>query len=474
MDIAFKKNLFWDYLSKFGNTVFSLITTSILARLLSPADYGLVGISAAVNGIAGIFFNFGLSSAIIQADELDNKQLSTVFYFNQIIAGLLWLILFLGSSAIGNFYKIEQIANILIITSLAFVINGAAMVPNALLAKAMRFKELSIISLISNLMSGIIGVIFALKDFGVWSLVIQQLSNSCFSMIGFYIKAKWFPILYFKLNSIRSMLRFGFYMFLSGFLDGIFSRIDIFLIGKVFSPATLGMYTRAQGLDSQIRILSASSLTGVLFPMFTKMKHDKEELKKLYYKFFELVSFSFCFFGGFFFLNADFMFKVLFGPQWSEAVVYFQYLILAGFAYPLSSLTLSLIESQGNSKNFFRVEIIKKVLLTPTYFIAFYYGIKMYLLSYLIFCIIATFINVYYVTFEIQVKVKNTIIILSKYFLTCIIMALVIIKLMELLEIRNLLMAAIIKSLIFILSYIALHHLMKNKGLVYILELIKR
>jgi O-antigen/teichoic acid export membrane protein len=347
------------------------------------------------------------------------------------------------------------------------------MVPFALLTKAMRFKTLSIISLISNLLSGIIGIILATSGFGVWSLVFQQLLNALFAMIGYYFKANWFPVLKFKLQSISAMLRFGFYMFLSGLLDGVFTRIDVFLIGKVFSPATLGFYTRAQGLDSQIRILSASSLMGVLFPMFTRIKHDKLELKNLFCKFFELVCFSFCFFGGFFFINSSVIFGLLFGPQWSESAIYFQYLILVGFAYPLSSMTLSLIEAQGDSKSFLRVEIIKKILVTPTYFIAFFYGIKMYLLSYIVFCFVGTFINVYFATFHIAVRVMDTVVILAKYFITSIILVISILAASQFFVWSSIYSEAIVKAFLFTVLYFLYNYIVSNKGLKYTLELIR-
>lgn len=458
-------------MSKFGNIIFSLITTSILARLLRPEDYGLVGISAAVNGIAGIFFNFGLSSAIIQSDNLNKQTLSTVFYFNQIIAVSLWLVILFTSGLIENFYSIANLSEVLVFTSLSFIINGASMVPNALLVKAMKFKNVTIISLCSNFMSGILGITLALNNYGVWSLVFQQLFNSLLILLGSYIVTKWYPIFYFKIKSIQSMLRFGVYMFLSGFLDGIFTRIDIFLIGKVFSPSTLGLYTRAQGLDAQVRILSANSLMGVLFPAFIKIKNNLEELKQLYYRFFELVSFSFCLLGGVFYIGAHQIFFLLFGPQWGVSADYFQILILAGFAYPLSSLSLSIIEARGNSKNFFKLEVIKKILVLPTYFIAYQYGIKAYLVSYLAFCIIGTFMNVLFLTFEIPITVLETIKQLGRYFFSSILIVLVLNIFKD--NFRDNLLNTFFITITFTLIYFITHHLFKSKGLIYAFELVK-
>ena len=205
-------------------------------------------------------------------------------------------------------------------------------------------------------------------------------------------------------------------MFLSGLLDGIYTRIDIFLIAKVFSPASLGLYTRAQSLDGMIRNLSSGSLLNVLFPTFAKISDDREQLKQMYYQYFQLISFLFCLLAGFFYLSADKLFLLLFGSQWHLSAVYFKILVLAGFAYPLSSLSLSIIEARGNSKNFFKVEIIKKILFLPTYFIAYFYGIIPFLISFVLAMFIATFINVRFLKFELDIKVWQTVKYLSTYF----------------------------------------------------------
>jgi len=186
-----------------------------------------------------------------------------------------------------------------------------------------------------------------------------------------------------------------------------------------------------------------------------------------------LVIFSFCFFGGFFFLNSNIFFRLLFGPQWSESAVYFQYFILVGFAYPLSSMTLSLIEAQGDSKSFFRVEIIKKILVTPTYFIAFYFGIKMYLLSYIVFCIVGTFLNVYFATFHIDIRVVDSLMILLRYFLPCIIMVLVILGLSELYTGIDIYVKAGIKAILFMACYFMYNRILQNRGLKYTIELFR-
>lgn len=474
LETSLKANLFWDYFNRFGNTVVSLITSIILARLLSPADYGLVGISMAVNGLAGIFLNLGFVSAIIQAKELDNKSLSTAFFLNIGIACFLYGIIFFSAFWVSHYYQLPQLELILKVTALSFIINALNIIPSALMTRGMKFKQMAIISLISSVICGSVGIYLAIHHFGVWSIIYQQLLGGIIIMIGFYISTKWLPLFYFKLQSIKNMLQFGMYMFFSGFLESIYSRIDIFLIAKVFSPASLGLYTRAQGLDGMIRTLSSGSLLNVLFPTFAKIRDDKEQLKTMYYQYFQLISFLFCLLAGIFYIGAEQLFLILFGAQWHVSAVYFKILVIAGFAYPLSSLSLSIIEARGNSKSFFVVEIIKKVLFLPTYFIAYFYGIIPFLISFVIVMFVATFINVRFLKFELAISVWQTIKYLSAYFVP----AFTVIVLFHLIQIYfNFLESFRIVAfeiVAFIAIYLLINIKIKNKGLDYSLALINK
>jgi teichuronic acid exporter len=474
LETSLKANLFWDYFNRFGNTVVSLITSIILARLLSPADYGLVGISMAINGLAGIFLNLGFVSAIIQAKELDNKSLSTAFFLNIGIACFLYGTIFFSAFWVSLFYKLPQLELILKVTALSFIINALNIIPSALMTRGMKFKQMAIISLISSLICGSVGIYLAIHHFGVWSIIYQQLLGGIIIMIGFYISTKWLPIFYFKLQSIKNMLQFGMYMFFSGFLESIYSRIDIFLIAKVFSPASLGLYTRAQSLDGIIRTLSSGSLLTVLFPTFAKIRDDKEQLKTMYYQYFQLISFLFCLLAGIFYLGAEQLFHILFGAQWHISAVYFKILVIAGFAYPLSSLSLSIIEARGNSKSFFVVEIIKKVLFLPTYFIAYFYGIIPFLISFVIACFIGTFINVRFLKFELTISVWQTIKYLSTYLFASFGIIAIITAIQYQFNYASSFGIVFIEIVAFISAYLLLNFFNKSKGIQYSFELINK
>jgi O-antigen/teichoic acid export membrane protein len=474
MEASLKTNLFWDYFNRFGNTLFSLITSIILARLLTPADYGLVGISVAVNGIAGIFINLGFVSAIIQAKEIDNRSLSTVFFLNLGIALLIYGGVFFSAPFVSQFYKLPALDLILKVTAFSFIINALNIIPSALMTRDMKFKQMAMVSLLSSLISGSVGIYLAMHHYGVWSIIFQQLLGGLIVLLGFYLFTKWLPILYFKIQTIKNMLQFGMYMFFSGLLDGIYTRIDVFLIAKVFSPTSLGLYTRAQGLDGMIRNLSSGSLLNVLFPTFAKIRGDKEGLKQMYYQYFQLISFLFCLLAGIFYLGADQLFLILFGKQWHVSAVYFKILVLAGFAYPLSSLSLSIIEARGNSKNFFKVEIIKKFLFLPTYFIAYSFGIIPFLISYVVACFIGTFINVRFLKYELDISVAQTIKFLSVYFILALSLIFIINFIQIYYSINPSLFLVTLEVVAFIGFYFLINKLIKSNGMKYTLALIKK
>jgi O-antigen/teichoic acid export membrane protein len=249
-------------------------------------------------------------------------------------------------------------------------------------------------------------------------------------------------------------------------LEGIYSRIDIFLIAKLFNVTTLGYYSRAQGFDTQIRNLTSGSLLHVLFPTFSKINQDKIQTKAIFLKYFDLISFIFSLVGGVFFLLALPIFHLVFGGKWDEAIPYFKILSLCGFAYPLSSLTLSVIEANGNSKSFFKVELIKKILALPTFYVAYKYGIIYYLISYVIFAFIATFINTFFVKYEISFSMKDVLRSLLQYYIPSILFVSLIEIFQKFFFIESYLIS-LVKTLCFVSLFLIYNHICKTKSYLF-------
>lgn len=474
MSTSTRENFFWDYLNRFGSTVISFGITVVLSRILTPSDYGLIGISMAVTGVASVLLDFGFGSAIVQNKDIDNQKLSTIFYFNLFIGGLIWGTINLSATTIGIFYESEDLRLVLYATSFSFLISAASIVPNALLMKRLEFKRMAVRSLISSLVSGLIGLLMALNGFGYWSLVVQQLSASLIVLITNFVASRWVPMLYFKYGTAKPLVKFSFYIFLSSLLNGVFNRLDAIIFGKVFSPAILGLYARAQGLDGMIRNLSSSSLLTVLFPSFSKIQDNIELLKQMFFKYFEIISFIFCLLGGIFYLGAEPLFVGMFGKQWTISSEYFKLMILGGYAYPLSSLALSIVEAKGNSRNFFIAEIYKKVIFLPIFFVAYFYGVIPFLYGYLMAVFFGTIVNFYFLSLEIETSLTSIVKLLLKYLVTMIMPIIVCNFAVGWLDLSSSLIVSGICMMCYLIMFLSMNFLMKNNGMRFVIKLINK
>jgi teichuronic acid exporter len=416
-------HLFWDYFGRFANMLTQIITSIVLTRLLLPEDFGIIGMAFAVNGIARLFANFGFSSYIIQQKEEDEKTINSIFWFSLGLGIALFLIIYFFADSIALYYEMPQLSDILVITGLSLILGMVGTIPNALLLKRLEFKVINIRNIVIALFSGVIGIVLAYNGFGVWSLVIQQIVNGALGVIVALLLVKWLPKLIFCKEQFMKSFHFGKYMFLASFIDGIYSRLDVFLIGKLFSFSSLGLYTRAQTLDGTVSGLSASSLLNVLFPTIAKIKDETEKLKDIYLTYFEHITFVFCLLSSILYLSAEPLFFYLFGERWLPSADFFKILVLSSFAYPLSSLMLSIIEARGNSKNFLYADIIKKVIFFPAYLIVWFYTIEAFLFALFFLNIVGTFVNLYYLNKEILVGYKSSILLFFKYFIPSIALA---------------------------------------------------
>ena len=427
----------------------------------------------AVTGVASLILDFGFGTAIVQSKDIDDYKLSTVFYFNLLIGGFIYIFINMFANQIGLFYNSESVAQILHVTSFSFLISAASIVPNGLLIKRLEFKTLALRSFISSGISGIAGVVMALNGFGFWSIVTQQLLAALIVLLTNFVSSGWRPILYFNWGQVKGLVKFGSYIFFSSILNGIFTRLDAFIFGKVFAPATLGLYTRAQGLDVMFRNLSSSSLLTVLFPSFAKVQDDRELLRTLFFRYFEIICFLFCLIGGVFYFLAGPLFTVLFGPQWGISASYFKILILSGYAYPVSALALTIIEARGNSRNFFKAEVYKKIIFLPIFFIAYQYGVTPFLYAYLIATFLGTMVNVYFLSLEINLNLWRFTIHLFKYLMPMFLLVFTIPQLTSSIGLDNWFFILGINVATYIMLYIIYNFVVNIKGMELTLQILK-
>jgi O-antigen/teichoic acid export membrane protein len=409
------KNFAWDFLGKISGQVVSFVISVILTRLLFPKEFGIMGMAMSVITIAGVFVGLGFSRAIIQKPQIDKVQYNTVFLINTSIALVLTLVCFFGASPLSRFYEEPLIEPVFRVLSLTFLFNGLSLIPTSLLYKRMNFKMATIFSLSASISSGIVGVLMAYRGYGVWALVTQAVLNSFIALVLSWLYIGWWPGMTFSFPSVRPLWQYGSRMFLSGLLDVFFMRIDAFIIGKVFSPITLGYYTRAQSLDSIVKQLSSNSITSVLFPYISLHQENREGLTGIYKKYLHVISFLSIGLSAIFFLIASDLFTVLFTARWGYAAELFRLMALSGFAWPVSALMVSIIGGVGNSKAYLRLELLKKVVLLPVYLFGFLIGLKVFILGIVLAYLISVWLNALYVSRELLLTTKLQLLVIFSY-----------------------------------------------------------
>ncbi|NPA68760.1 MAG: lipopolysaccharide biosynthesis protein, partial [Chlorobi bacterium] len=374
------KAFVWDFSGKIANQFVSFIVSIFLARLLSPEDFGMLAMINVIIMLSSGFINMGLGEALIQKKNINDKHYGSVFFFNIVVGITLSGLLFVFAPLIGKFYNNSDLIPITRTMSLLFIFNSFGNVIRVKLRKDLNYNIPTKAGLISSFISGIIGIAMAFTGFGVWSLVVQSLLNPVIANLYLFTTVKWKPVLQFKWHALKDLWSFGFRMFLSGIINTIFVNLDSIIIGKLFSAGTLGFYYRARSLNNYIIKYSSASLMSVLLPALSKVQDDLKRFKSIVRKSYHLIALIAFFLTGFFFVTGSDFIILLFGEKWLPTVSYFQIIIITGFAYPLSSLLVTILSASGNSKAFLKLEIIKKIFFGISLTLGFIWGVTGFLI----------------------------------------------------------------------------------------------
>jgi teichuronic acid exporter len=369
----------WHFFGRIGAQGIAFIVSIFLARLLEPAEFGLVAMVSVIIAIAQVFTNVGLAAALIQRRRVLPVHYSSVFYFNLSIGALLTLLVFLAAPLIADFYDQRQLEPLAQVMSFAFVINAFSTVQNTILRKQLKFKLLTKIRIASGVISGVVGVLLAFWGAGVWSLVAMSLAAGLSYNAIIWFAAQWQPSLQFSLKALMQLWSFGARMFLAVLLDTLFTKLDVIIIGKLFTPATLGFFQRAKGLNEIVTTYSSGSLVAVLFSLLSKVQKNLPRFQNIAVKTFGIVTFVVFLLIGALFVLAEEIIVLLFSAKWLPSVEYFQILVLSGFAVPVGAVLTTVLSSRGNSRAVLRLEIYKKILLAANLYVGFLFGIMGYL-----------------------------------------------------------------------------------------------
>ena len=379
MQQSFKRKVLnstiWSGVERFSTQIIQFLFNVLIARILLPSDYGIVAMLGIFLAVSQCFVYSGFSSALIRKNNRSEVDFSTVFYYNLFVSIFLYLILYLLSPIIANFYHQPLLVKILRISGLALIINAISGVQHAKLSIALDFKARAKIAMTCAIVSGSIGLILAYQKCGVWALVTQSLSYTFLCCVLLCLKVRWRPLFVFSYRSFKELFGFGSKILASSLIDTLYNNLYSLVIGKIFTPKALGLYSRADSLAQFPSINITNAIQNVAYPALCSIKDNKIHLKSAYIKMLRMSAFIvFPLMLGLSSVAKPFIHVVL-TDKWIELSPYLKILCFSLMWFPVQSLNLSILQVEGRSDLFLKLEIYKKVIGVITLCITIQFGL---------------------------------------------------------------------------------------------------
>lgn len=368
--------IFWASIQKFGTLGISFISNIILARLLTPDDYGCIGLLAIFIVVAEVFINGGFATALIQKNNSTHEDYCTVFYWNIFVSFLFYIILFYTAPVVAAYYNISLLSSVLRIQGLILFTNALSIVQLNILRKQLQFKKMSIIQFMSVVISVIIGILLAYNGWGVWSLVIQQLLNSSITSLFLWINSQWKPDLTFSISSFKELFKYGSFLLLSDLLNSICDNIQGLIIGRKYSSCDMGYYTQAKKLET-VPAQSISYVVNIVtLPVFAKLQENQHQLYIAVRKSIRLINYLNIPLMVLLILVSEPLIILLFSDKWVESIPFFRILCLSGIINCSQSINYQVVCAVGRSRDIFKWNIIKRLMGISFILIGINWGIE--------------------------------------------------------------------------------------------------
>ena len=353
----------WSAVEKILRFVLRFGISVVLARILEPEDYGLLGMVMIFMSLDNALVESGFRSALIQKKEIDREDLSTVFWFNLAVSFLLYGILYVTAPWIAGFYGKDILTGVVRILAIVPILAAFSIVQNVQLMRNLDFKKITLIAFISSILSGAAAIYMAFRGFGVWSLVAQRVLQQLLTAITMVFLLKWIPVLMFSYRKLKELFRFSSKLLLSYLLQAVFNNFYYVLIGKIYSARDLGFYTRAWNFQ-QLPVTNLSTIIQqVIFPLFSKIQDDRNKIRAGTRMIIEVSSFVIIPLMLTMAASGKELFIVLFGEKWLPSVPYFRYLAVGGLFYIMSVVNLNILLSLGYAGRYLLFEVLKKILI---------------------------------------------------------------------------------------------------------------
>ena len=401
------KGVLWNSFEMFGGKIIQIVITIILARMLSPEDFGVIGLLVIFTELSKIILDSGFSQALIRKQDVDQADFTSVFYFNIFIGIVVYILLYFLSPLISDFYNYPELTNISRAVFLTIFINSFGIVQNAKIMKEVNFKILANRTILANLLAGILAVYLAFKGFGVWALILQMVVASFLRVLLLWTFSKWLPSISFSLNSIRRLFPFSRNLMVASIFDVIASNIQTLLIGKFYTKADLGFYTQGK----QLTVIPSQTLTtivrNVTYPTLSVIHDKTAQLKNAYRKVIRIAVFVvFPLMLGLMVIG-DKLIPFLLGDVWKPAIPYFMLLCITGAIFPLYSVNQNIFLIRGNSKLHLKISLLLRTLTFGSILITIWHSVLMLVIGQVVATVIGTVIVMYYSGREIGYKLTE-------------------------------------------------------------------
>jgi O-antigen/teichoic acid export membrane protein len=368
----------------------------ILARILSPDEYGIIGIVTIFTSILTGIVDSGFSNALIRKTDASNEDYNTMFITNMVVSVILFLLLFLSAPQIATFFARPELVEIIRVMGLILIFQACSIVQITILTKRIDFKTKTRASIVAAIISGIIGITMAYRGLGVWALVGQQLSRNLLYTVCLWLLNRWWPSWKFSIESFHYMWGFGWKLMLSGLLNNIWNQLYQVVVGKFYSPAILGQYSRSHEYANLFSTNLTSILQRVSYPVLSELQVDINRMVSAYRRLIKVSMFvtAVCMIS----MGAvsEPLIYCLIGPQWNEAARFLPLICISMSLYPLHAINLNMLQVQGRSDVFLYLEIVKKVIAIGPICLGIFVNIYWMLIGSIVVGIVSFFLNSYY------------------------------------------------------------------------------
>lgn len=388
-------SLFWKLMERGGVQGIQFIVQIILARILSPDDYGIISLISIFISLANIFIQSGFNTALIQKKNLKEEDFSSVLYISLVVSTLLYIILFFSSPIIADFYKIEELKNVIRVLCIILFFGAFNSIQNAIIDRTMQFKKLFNVSIFSILISGMVGITLAYSGFGVWALVAQQITNQVSITFILWLTLKWRPKLTFSINRVGDLFSYGWKLLVASLIDALYLNVIGLFVGKLYTSQMLAFYSKGEQFPQVIVDNINGSIQSVMLPTLSAEQENRKRVKELVRR--TLIVSSFIIFPLMIGLAvvAEPLIIILLTDKWLPCVPFMQIFCLTYALRPIHTANLQAINALGRSDIFLKLEIIKKIIGFAILSISIFYGIYAIILGSLLLGIISSFIDSY-------------------------------------------------------------------------------